>query len=303
MSRKASQPERIDVSTERVDELIERAKAVLDPEDFALFERIVQSFVHVLALLEEKGTTIERLKRLFGFKSEKLKDLFPDTDGSGGSGSGDCDDAGDSGAPIPESQEPRGGGDGKNASRPKDPGKGHGRNGAEEYTGAEQVLIRHPSLKPGEPCPETGCEGKVYQFEPLVIVRVVGQAPLGARVHTVEQLRCNLCLKVFRAGSPEDFGSQKYDETAASMIAVLTYGSGMPFYRLQGLQENLGIPLPDATQWDIVQRAVKLVVPAFEELVRQAAQGDVIHNDDTPMKILEYMEKKTKKWKEKEDGS
>jgi transposase len=295
MSRKASQPERIDVSTERVDELIERAKAVLDPEDFALFERIVQSFVHVLALLEEKGTTIERLKRLFGSKSEKLKDLFPE-----------AGDAGDGGS-VPEGQEPGGGGDGSNVDGPKDPkdpGKGHGRNGAEEYTGAEQVLIRHPSLKPGEPCPETGCEGKVYQFEPLVIVRVMGQAPLGARVHTVEQLRCNLCLKVFRACSPEDFGSQKYDETAASMIAVLTYGSGMPFYRLQGLQGNLGIPLPDATQWDIVQRAAKLVVPAFEELVRQAAQGDVIHNDDTSMKILEYMEKKkTKKWKEKEDGS
>jgi transposase len=303
MSRKASQPERIDVSTERVDELIERAKAVLDPEDFALFERIVQSFVHVLALLEEKGTTIERLKRLFGSKSEKLKDLFPQE--------GDAGDANDGGS-VPQAQEPRGGGDGSNVVGPedpedpedqKDPGKGHGRNGAEEYTGAEQVLIRHPSLKPGEPCPETGCEGKVYQFEPLVIVRVVGQAPLGARVHAVEQLRCNLCLKVFRACSPEDFGSQKYDETAASMIAVLTYGNGMPFYRLQGLQGNLGIPLPDATQWDIVQRAAKLVVPAFEELVRQAAQGDVIHNDDTPMKILEYMEKKTKKWKEKEDGS
>ena len=36
------------------------------------------------------------------------------------------------------------------------------------------------------------------------------------------------------------------------MIALLKYGSGMPFNRLEGLQGNLGIPLPASTQWDIV---------------------------------------------------
>src|SRR5262249_37230109 len=29
--------------------------------------------------------------------------------------------------------------------------------------------------------------------------------------------------------------------------------------------------------------------PAFDELIRQAAQGDVLHNDDTTVKILELM--------------
>jgi transposase len=40
------------------------------------------------------------------------------------------------------------------------------------------------------------------------------------------------------------------------------------------------------------------VAPAYEELIRQAAQGDVLHNDDTPMKILEYMKRKERS----EDG-
>ena len=31
------------------------------------------------------------------------------------------------------------------------------------------------------------------------------------------------------------------------------------------------------------------IEPAFEELIRQAAQGDVLHNDDTTVKILELM--------------
>jgi hypothetical protein len=70
------------------------------------------------------------------------------------------------------------------------------------------------------------------------------------------------------------------------MIAQMKYGSGMAFHRLEHLEENLGIPLPAATQWEIVEEAAELLRPAFEELIREAAQGKVLHNDDTGMRIL-----------------
>ena len=73
------------------------------------------------------------------------------------------------------------------------------------------------------------------------------------------------------------------------MIALLKYGNGMPFHREETLQGNLGIPLPASTQWDIVEAQAERAEPVFEELVRQAAQGDVVHNDDTGVKILELM--------------
>jgi hypothetical protein len=72
-------------------------------------------------------------------------------------------------------------------------------------------------------------------------------------------------------------------------VALLKYGSGMPFNRMEGLQANLGIPLPASTQWDIVEAKARRIEPAFEELVRQAADGEVVHNDDTTVKILEMM--------------
>jgi hypothetical protein len=119
-------------------------------------------------------------------------------------------------------------------------------------------------------------------------------------VYEVEKLRCNLCGTVFSAETPEGIGEEKYDATAASMIALLKYGSGLPFNRLERLEGNLGIPLPAATQWDIVHRAAKSIAPAYEELIRQAAQGEVLHNDDTGMKILELM---GKRWKRKHGKS
>jgi transposase len=119
-----------------------------------------------------------------------------------------------------------------------------------------------------------------------VLVRIKGQAPIAATVYELEKLRCNLCGDVFTAAAPEEAGEEKYDETAASMIALLRYGSGFPWYRLEGLQENLGIPLPVATQCEIVKETAAQIQPAGDELIRQAAQGGVVHNDDTSMRVL-----------------
>jgi hypothetical protein len=97
---------------------------------------------------------------------------------------------------------------------------------------------------------------------------------------------------VFTAEPPAEAGERKYDATAGSMIGLLKYGSGMPFHRLDGLQEHLEIPMPASTQWDIVKAVATNLVPAFDELIRQAAQGHVLHNDDTTVKILELMGKR-----------
>ena len=122
----------------------------------------------------------------------------------------------------------------------------------------------------------------------------------GGRLHARlpkghERLRCNLCGEVFTAQAPEGLGQKKYDETSAAMIALLKYGSGLPFNRLEKLEGNLGIPLPASTQWDIVNRTATEIFLAYDELIRQAASGDVVHNDDTTAKILQWMGKRKEK--------
>jgi transposase len=173
-----------------------------------------------------------------------------------------------------------------NADQAEPAEKGHGRNGAGAFTGAERVTVRHETLQPGDPCPECGA-GKVYrQKEPKTLVRIIGQAPLKATVLEMERLRCNGCGQLFTATEPEQVGPEKYHASAAAMIAQLRYGSGVPFKRLERLQANLGIPLPATTQWELIEEAAEPLQAAADELVRQAAQGEVMHNDDTAMRIL-----------------
>jgi transposase len=163
---------------------------------------------------------------------------------------------------------------------------GHGRKGAAAFTGANKVAVAHATLHSGDLCPECR-RGKVYCLkEPATQVRFVGHAPLEATVFEMERLRCNACGEVFTAEEPETAGADKYDETAVAMIALLKYGTGVPFKRLERLQEHLGMPLPATTQWDLMAAAAKLLWPVLVELIRQAAQGSVMHNDDTGMRIL-----------------
>ncbi len=159
------------------------------------------------------------------------------------------------------------------------------------YTGAERIAIAHPELTPGDKCPEC-FQGKVYRpKQPGVFIHITGSSPLQAVVYELEKLRCNLCGETFQAQLPQEIADQKagskhYDESAKSMIALLRYGAGLPMYRLSELQNRLGIPLPVSTQWDKIKEMGDQVIPIYNALIKQAAQGELFYNDDTGMKVL-----------------
>ena len=284
-SKSKQEPKVVEVSSEDLRTLDARAAAgQFGCSDFELVRLMIASYGELLELLRNKKISLARLRKmLFGASTEKTKDVL-----SSGDTNSDAE-------PPPDEQ-----GEGADSTdspdeQPDKPGhKGHGRNGVKNYPGAKKVSVSHETLQAGDPCPE--CEdGTVYDARPGVLIRIVGQAPLQATVYELQKLRCNLCGKLFTAQAPDGIGLQKYDATTGSMVALLKYGSGLPFNRQQRLQGSLGIPLPAATQWDIVHAKAKLIVPAHQELIRQAAQGDVIHNDDTNNKVLEFMGKRAKK--------
>jgi len=163
---------------------------------------------------------------------------------------------------------------------------GHGRAAASAFEGARKVAVAHPELKHKDRCPDCGSGNVYHQKEPKPLVRIVGQAPLQATVYELERLRCGACGQIFVAPEPEGVGPEKFDETAGAMIAQLKYASGVPFARIEQLEKRLGIPLPASTQWEVVEEVAELAKPAGEELIRQAAGGEVLHNDDTGMRVL-----------------
>ncbi len=262
---KGRSKERQELSLEELQAIVDRAKTALTDEDHQKLKAAVDTLGALTLELEAKGASVRRLRSLiFGAPTEKTSQVIGKTSSNGNESKTSVE--------TPTKKKKR---------------KGHGRNSASDYKGANKVSVPHESLKHGDPCSECD-KGKVYhQKKPAALVRVTGLAPLMATVYEKERLRCGLCGKVFTAQSPAGVGDKKYDERVGSMTAMLKYGCGLPFNRIENLQGNMGIPLPAGTQWGLVQESSALLLPVYLEVIRQAAQGTVIHNDDTTIKILE----------------
>jgi len=291
MSKKPMKmPKSIDLTPQQIEALLERvAKRNLEEGDWAIIGAMAETIVFLGQAIDNKSASIRRLlKMIFGVKTESKKNVLSQSE--------DTTDTEDDPADTNDEHE-----DGHHKKKKR---KGHGRNGADKYTGAEKIFIAHPTLKPADQCPECK-EGKVYPIKkPGIIVRVVGMAPLQAKVWELEKFRCNLCGAIFTAQAPKDIGDEKYDETAGAIIPLLKYGNGFPFNRLAGLQENCGIPLAPSTQWEISERTGYRVSLAYEAIIRFGAQGQIIHNDDTMMRILALMrQKENEEDSDKEDTS
>ena len=265
---------RIELRMDDLERLVERARHTpLSDDEYDTLKAAIHTLGYVAQLVEEKGTTLAGLRQmLFGARTEKTRDVLKragvdDTEKTTAKASG-----GDDASASPTGREPA--------------ARGHGRHGVEAYEGAIHVEVPHAHVKHGDRCPECA-QGTVYrQREPGVLVRMVGQAPIAATVYALEKLRCHLCGELFTADPPPGVGSEKYDTTTGAMVALLKYGSGMPFHRLERLQAHVQIPLPASTQWEIVADTATRIQPALKELIRQAAQGEVLHNDDTSMTVL-----------------
>jgi hypothetical protein len=74
------------------------------------------------------------------------------------------------------------------------------------------------------------------------------------------------------------------------VLALARYYLGIPLYRLENFQALVGVPVPDATQWDQLEHVGNCAYPIFKCFETLAAQGEVIYQDDTPARVLALIE-------------
>ena len=262
------------VDKKRLQELLKRLKSrKLKPEDYELLEGMAETWQFLCLSLEKNRLSIKRLQRiLFGSKSEKSEKILSQ---------------GAKNKSPPEKEK-------------KEKPKGHGRNGSGSYWGAKRIRVEHESQKAGDKCIKCG-KGKLYELKtPSPVVVFHGEAPVQATVYECQKLRCSSCGEVFVARVPDEAGSEKYKPTTGSIVALLKYGNGFPFYRLAQLQKSLGVPLAASVQWKLVKQKAYILIPVWEELIRLAAQGKILHNDDTSMTILQLLKERSEARKQAE---
>jgi transposase len=252
-----------DLEVGKLDALLARIQPLIPAEDFQLIQRVISTLRLLLDLIQRAHLTMRRLRRMiFGPTTEKSSQLL-----------------------SKEAQSARDGG----STPPKEKPKGHGRNGAEDYPGAKRIPVAHATLQPGCECPLCR-KGRLFEMtKPAPVIRIVAQPIFPATIYELMKLRCNSCLAIFTAQAPSEAGQSKYSEGVPAMLAVLRYGHGLPLFRIEKLQQSFGVPLPAATQWELLDEAAQLLMPIFEVLVQMAAQAWLFYHDDTRMKVLSLL--------------
>lgn len=168
----------------------------------------------------------------------------------------------------------------------KKPRPNHGRLSADDYRPSKTVVHEHTRLQAGQSCPDCN-HGTLQRTQPGRMIRLIGNPPLEAHLHQAEKLRCGGCGAVFTAPLPPHVGEEKADPSANAVVAFFRYGMGIPHYRLAAIQQAMGVPVPTATQYEMVEMLWTQVVPVFKMLLQMAAGWPLMFVDDTPAKVLE----------------
>jgi hypothetical protein len=280
------QPEDVHLSREEGEALIERIERnALSTEDRQVLVKVLTFYFWLLFALREAKLSLKRVKALvFGEKLKKREP--PESGGPSSSGGGGTSAPPRGSQEVPSSSE---------AARTKDTPRplGPGRQGADVYRAAQTVDCRHDELAVGERCPACG-RGSLYRLPPGIEMRLDGNALLSAVRYELEKFRCSACGQIFTASVPAAAGREKYSARARAVLALARYYLGVPWYRLESFQALVGVPVPDATQWDQVEVVGDCAHPVFKYLERMAAQGEVIYQDDPPGRVLALIEENQK---------
>jgi transposase len=259
-------------------------------EDWGMLQRVLRSYARLLVTLCEAQIRLTRLPALvFGQRRRRRNTSVAGGSEAGSGGGASGSEAG--GRDEERGADPRPGSGVRaadaavKATRSGGHRPGDGRLEAEAYAGAARVVCHHEALAVGQRCPVCG-QGRLYGVPPGVEIRMDGNALLSAIRYEVERLRCAACGQVFTAPLPDEAGAEKYSPRARAVLAIGRYYLGLPLYRLQGYQAMLGVPVADATQWDQIEKVGDCSYVVFAYLERLAAQGELIYQDDTAVRML-----------------
>lgn len=280
-----SVPNCVQFTPEEVEALIDRLHhRCLREEDYPLLADLLRAMIWLNVNLQEKKLTIQRLRAVFGIKTETAERLFRLAAGRTSAGQSDPgrQTSSDSESPPDSSQEK----EGTDNRKPN-----HGHRPSSEYTEAKIIAVAHQTLGKGALCPS--CQkGKLFSLAPGTVIHIVGQPWLQVEIYKPERLRCPVCGQIFTARLPQEVASSRTNHTAKAIVSLLKYRGGVPFYRQGQLQNILGAPVSPSEIWEMTEAVADDLLPVYGHLCSIAAQAELIQNDDTKARILSLIEER-----------
>lgn len=260
------------------------------PDDPALLKALIAALqaenAKISATLRAHDQLIQTLrlriaklkKQVFGQSSEKiereieqlelaLEDLLIATAESETSALAD-----DQGDDAPETPATDGGADRPSRRRPRV---------------ADSTPRERQELDPGSCCPDCGGDLRVVGEDVSEILDLIAAQ---LKVVQIARLKksCRRCERMVQVPAPSrPIPGSMAGAGLLAHILVSKFDDHLPLYRQQEIFARMGADIPDSTLVDWCGRAMKVLAPLIERIEADVMASDLLHADDTPIRVLD----------------
>jgi transposase len=147
-------------------------------------------------------------------------------------------------------------------------------------------------IAPGKACPDCGGELRVVGEDISELVELIA-----AKLKVIEIARpkasCRRCEKMVQAPAP----SRPIPRSMAgpgllAQVLVSKFDDHVPLYRQSEIFARMGADIPDSTLVDWCGGGMKVLHPVIERIEEAVFAADLIHADDTPIRVLDRARRK-----------
>jgi transposase len=147
-------------------------------------------------------------------------------------------------------------------------------------------------IGPGEACPDCGGELRIVGEDVSELVDLIA-----AKLKVIEIARpkasCRRCERMVQAPAP----SRPIPRSMAgpgllAQVLVSKFDDHVPLYRQSEVFARMGADIPDSTLVDWCGSAMKVLHPVIERIEEAVFAADLIHADDTPIRVLDRARRK-----------
>lgn len=230
---------------------------------------LVQALRTRIAKLQKQkfGPSLEKIEREIEQLELALEDLQVAL-AEAGNTSSDVDETTDAEDPATQAAEPQE----KQRRRPKV---------------SKDTLRERRELDPGDNCPDCGGDLRVLGEDVSELLDMIA-----AQLKVIEIVRikksCRHCEKIVQQPAPSrPIPRGMAGPSLLAFILVSKFDDHVPLYRLNEIFARMGADIPDTTMVDWCGGAMKTLAPLLEKLETSIMASDVLHADDTPIRVLD----------------
>jgi transposase len=152
---------------------------------------------------------------------------------------------------------------------------------------SEKTVRERRELDPGTCCPECGGELRLVGEDVSEILDMIA-----ARMKVLEVARlkksCRCCEKMVQLPAPSrPIPGSMAGAGLLAYILVSKFDDHLPLYRLNEIFARMGADIPDSTLVDWCGRAMQVLQPLIERIESTIMGSDLLHADDTPIRVLD----------------